>query len=51
MIPSTLLTSCDIDAHEAWRTRRRGPAYVRGLPSWMWTSALNCGPMRRRTPT
>lgn len=51
MNASTLLTDCETKAHETWRTRRSGPAYVRGLPSWMWTSALNCGPMRRRTPT
>jgi hypothetical protein len=29
----------DIAAYRKWRGRRIGPAYLRGIPSWMWETA------------
>jgi hypothetical protein len=36
MSTATLITSCDVDAYRASRTRRLPPASWRGLPTWVW---------------
>ena len=41
---TTLLDSCHIDAYRRWRERRQAPAYIRGVPTWIWQSAIQCGP-------
>ncbi len=38
---TSVLDSSDLAAYRAWRDHRTGPAYVRGLPSWIWQSALS----------
>jgi len=43
------ISRCDIDAYRTWRAGRVAPAYLRGMPTWMWQSALRCSPARRRT--
>jgi hypothetical protein len=40
MNTTTIITSCDVSAYRAWATRRVTPAYMRGLPTWVWQSAL-----------
>lgn len=30
----------DVAAHRNWRTQRVSPAYMRGIPSWIWETAL-----------
>lgn len=47
MSTSSFMSPCDVDAYLAWRNRRVSPAYMRGLPTWMWQSAIRCGPARR----
>jgi hypothetical protein len=37
---TTILDRCDIAAYRSWSSRRVTPAYMRGMPSWVWTSAL-----------
>ena len=37
---TTIIDHCDIAAYRAWTNRRVAPAYVRGIPSWVWQSAL-----------
>jgi hypothetical protein len=45
---STLIIDrCDVAAYRSWTTRRVAPAYVRGIPSWVWMSAL-CRRQQRR---
>ncbi|HMK11665.1 MAG TPA: hypothetical protein VK461_08800 [Acidimicrobiales bacterium] len=39
-----LLDSCCIDAYRTWKDRRSAPAYMRGVPTWMWQSAVRCSP-------
>ena len=41
---TSTLDSCDLAAYRAWRHHRTGPAYVRGVPSWIWRSALSRRP-------
>jgi hypothetical protein len=43
----SFINVADIDAYRTWRQRRTGPAYPRGVPTWVWRSALT----RRRTLT
>jgi hypothetical protein len=38
---TTLVDRCDIAAYRSWLDRRVMPAYVRGIPSWVWQSALS----------
>jgi hypothetical protein len=40
---NSLLSQCNLDAHKSWQHRRVAPAYVRGLPSWVWQSAMHSG--------
>ncbi|HET9601376.1 MAG TPA: hypothetical protein VFP08_07285 [Acidimicrobiales bacterium] len=47
----TVIDSCDIDAHAAWQQRRVGPAYMRGMPTWVWQSALRGSRNRRQGET
>jgi hypothetical protein len=37
---TTLNDHCDRDAHRAWVHRGAAPAYMRGLPTWVWQAAL-----------
>jgi hypothetical protein len=37
---TTLIDECNIAAYRSWLDRRVAPAYVRGIPSWVWQSAL-----------
>jgi hypothetical protein len=30
----------DLDAYRTWQRQRVAPAYLRGLPSWMWQTAV-----------
>jgi hypothetical protein len=48
---TTIIDHCDIAAYRRWTTRRVAPAYVRGLPSWVWESALCQSPRRSGTVT
>ena len=41
---ASLLDDCRIDAYRTWRERRFGPAYIRGVPTWIWQSAMDCSP-------
>jgi hypothetical protein len=43
---TTIIDSCEIAAYQTWKHNRRGPAYMRGMPTWVWTSAL-CQRQRR----
>ena len=43
---TTIIDRCDIAAYREWTNRSRGPAYVRGIPAWVWQSAL-CRRQRR----
>jgi hypothetical protein len=48
MSTTTVIDRCDIAAHRTWQHHRVSPAYMRGIPSWVWQSALARGAMRRR---
>ena len=37
---TTIIDRCDLAAYRSWTNRRVAPAYVRGIPSWVWESAL-----------
>lgn len=37
---TTLIDECNIAAYRSWLDRRVTPAYVRGIPGWVWQSAL-----------
>ena len=41
---SNLLDECSIDAYRTWRERRFAPAYMRGVPTWIWQSAMHSSP-------
>ena len=43
---TTIIDRCDRDAYQAWASRGAAPAYMRGLPTWVWQAAL----CRRRAP-
>ena len=47
----TLIDHCDIAAHRSWADRRTSPAYVRGIPSWVWRSAMSRPGRPRPTAT
>ena len=38
---NSLLSQCNLDAYRSWRHHRVAPAYVRGLPTWVWQSAMH----------
>jgi hypothetical protein len=38
---SSPVTPTEIPASRTRRQRRSGPAYLRGLPAWVWQDALN----------
>jgi hypothetical protein len=42
---------CDLAAYRSWTNRRVAPAYVRGIPSWVWESALCRRQQGRHTVT
>ena len=44
---TTIIDACDIAAHRAWTTRRVTPAYMRGMPTWVWQSAAVPGARQR----
>ena len=47
-----LIDACGPPRYWPWTPRRVGPAYVRGIPSWVWESALNTRRVISRvTPT
>ena len=37
---TTIIDHCDVAAYRSWTNRRAAPAYLRGIPSWVWQSAL-----------
>ena len=37
---ATIIDACDINAYRAWTTHRVTPAYMRGIPAWVWQSAI-----------
>ena len=41
---TTLLDECNIDAYRTWRQRRIAPAYMRGVPTWIWQAAMQSSP-------
>jgi len=36
---TTIIDACDVAAYRAWRAQRTTPAYMRGMPTWVWQSA------------
>jgi hypothetical protein len=47
---TTIIDGCDLAAYRSWTNRRVAPAYMRGIPSWVWASAL-CRRQQRRNAT
>ena len=50
---TTIIDHCDVAAYRSWTNRRAAPAYLRGIPSWVWQSALVppwAAPPSRRLP-
>ena len=45
MSTATVIDRSDGAACRTWRHPRTSPAYVRGIPSWVWQAAL--APRRR----
>ena len=43
---TTLTDQFDVAAHQAWMSRRTAPAYMRGVPTWVWQAAM----CRRQSP-
>jgi len=41
---ASLVDQCNIDAYRTWRERRFAPAYMRGVPTWIWQSAMHTSP-------
>jgi len=42
---TSIIRCSDIAAYRSWTTRTSGPAYMRGLATWVWKSALaGCQP-------
>jgi len=39
--PRTIIGDLDLTAVQAWTNSRYGPAYMRGIPTWVWQSALS----------
>jgi hypothetical protein len=37
---TTIIDRCDLAAYRSWTNRRVAPAYARGIPSWVWQTAL-----------
>ena len=37
---TAIIDRCDVAAYRSWTHTRTAPAYVRGIPSWVWQSAL-----------
>ena len=37
---TTIIDRGDLAAYRSWTNRRAAPAYMRGIPSWVWESAL-----------
>jgi hypothetical protein len=37
---TTIIDRCDIAAYRSWTNRHVAPAYMRGIPSWVWEAAL-----------
>ena len=44
---TTIIDTCDLAAYRSWTARRVAPAYMRGMPTWVWQSAL-CQRQHRR---
>jgi hypothetical protein len=48
---TAIIDRCDVAAYQSWTNRRVAPAYFRGIPSWVWVSALcRSGPRRHPAP-
>lgn len=37
---------CDLVAYRSWMNRSAAPAYMRGVPTWVWQAAM----CRRKSP-
>ena len=37
---TAIIDGCDVAAYRSWTNRRVAPAYMRGIPSWVWAAAL-----------
>ena len=37
---NTIIDACDLAAYRAWSKRGVAPAYLRGVPTWVWQAAL-----------
>jgi hypothetical protein len=48
---TTIIDRCDLAAYRSWTRRRVSTAYLRGIPSWVWESALCRGQQRRHGVT
>ena len=49
---TTIIDRCDSAAYRSWTNRRVAPAYMRGIPSWVWEAALcRRGPRRPAAAT
>jgi hypothetical protein len=46
---TTIIDGCDLAAYRSWTNRRVAPAYMRGIPSWVWASALCRRQQRQHT--
>jgi hypothetical protein len=44
---TTIIDPCDVAAYRSWTNHRVAPAYLRGIPSWVWQAAL-CRRQQRR---
>ena len=47
---TTIIDRCDLAAYRSWVNRRSAPAYMRGIPSWVWASAMCRHQQRRHAP-
>jgi hypothetical protein len=47
---TTIIDRCDLAAYRSWVNRRGAPAYMRGIPSWVWASAMCRHQQRRHAP-
>ena len=37
---TSLTDECDVVAHRSWTNHRTAPAYLRGVPTWVWQAAM-----------
>ena len=48
---TTIIDRCDLATYRSWTNRRVSTAYLRGIPSWVWESALGRRQQRRHSVT